>query len=313
MTYAGSQKRPLLIGEVLADRFPDGTEVVGGAPLNVAWHLAGFGLEPVLISRVGRDLRGERILHALSSRGVEISGVQIDEDRPTGFVDVSLSPQGPRFEITKRQAWDFLDAGPASAAVRDTKPALVYYGTLAARTATARHAIVAAIDALGDSMRFMDVNLRAPWWNRGVVDELVRRATHIKLNLDELEQLWPPGASDARDTSSEEHASRLRRLLDVRMLIVTRGEHGAVLAAEQTLAAVPPARVVDSGEADTVGAGDAFSAVVIAGLLRKWAMPRTLARALEFASAICSIRGAVPESGALYDETRERWRVEDDG
>ena len=96
--------RPAVFGEVLFDRFEDGSSVLGGAPFNVVWHLQGFGLEPLLISRVGNDRLGEQVIAAMESWGMDTRGIQFDKDHPTGTVNVTLNNGQPTFDIVPERA-----------------------------------------------------------------------------------------------------------------------------------------------------------------------------------------------------------------
>jgi len=113
--------RPLVFGEVLYDSFPDGSVVLGGAPFNVAWHLRGFGLNPLFISRVGDDELGERIIAAMSEWGMDTRGVQRDPGHPTGRVVVSIRNNEPSFEIVPEQAYDFIAGEPLQALLRQER------------------------------------------------------------------------------------------------------------------------------------------------------------------------------------------------
>ncbi|GAB4224452.1 MAG: carbohydrate kinase [Acidobacteriota bacterium] len=296
-----SPSRPIVFGEVLFDRFPDGSEVLGGAPFNVAWHLAGFGLDPLLITRIGQDEPGERVLAAMRAHGLDTAGVQRDPAAPTGAVEVRLGEAGPGFEIAPDQAFDRIEGARALAALAGVRPSLLYHGTLAARAPASADAL-AALRAAVDAPRFVDVNLRAPWWSREDVIELCAGAAVVKLNDDELLALddGPADAIGAR-------AARFRERVGSDWLIVTRGADGALLLDGRS---EPLARRPQGGTrvVDTVGAGDAFSAVAIAGRLGGWPAGRTLERAVAFAAWICEIRGAVPRDRTLYDRALAAWQ-----
>ncbi len=304
-------ERPLIFGEVLFDVFADGSDVLGGAPFNVAWHLQGLGLAPLVISRVGDDERGRRVVEAMRGHGLDTGGVQRAEGEPTGVVTVTIGDAGPRFAIPARQAFDFIDADAARLAVREIAPRVVYHGSLAARHEVSRAALDAVLDATRGVPRFIDLNLRAPWWTRETVDALAHRATHIKLNDDELAQLWPTFAALTEETSLAEHANTVRRALEAEMLVITRAERGALICTERGTESARPPRLRDV--VDTVGAGDAFSAVVIAGMLHDWPVAATLRRALAFAGEICMIRGALPPERDIYERTLRAWQQEADG
>ena len=125
-----SQGRPVVFGEVLFDTFPDGAAVLGGAPFNVAWHLQGFGLDPLFISRIGDDEPGTRVLDTMRAWGMDIRGLQVDDDHPTGKVQVSLDHGQPSFSILADQAYDFIELEAAVGAATRAAPALLYHGSL---------------------------------------------------------------------------------------------------------------------------------------------------------------------------------------
>jgi len=291
--------RPILIGEVLFDCFPDGSRVLGGAPFNVAWHLQAMGLEPLLVSRVGTDALGERILTAMQEWGMDTSAIQRDPDRPTGTVEVSLD-DGPRFDIVPDRAWDALDGRLASAALSEIDGALLYHGTLIARSEVSATA-VQTVRAMSGLPVFLDVNLRDPWWTAAAVRRLLFGTRWLKLNADELEAL----EEETRDLSLPERlrAARVRYALDT--VVLTRGEAGATaVSADGAIdgtAPQPPTLV------DSVGAGDAFSAVWIAGLLNGWPWRITFDRAMAFASLVCGHRGAVIPDRSVYSSLLDTW------
>ena len=290
--------RPVIFGEILFDRFPDGARVLGGAPFNVAWHLQGFRADPLLLSAVGRDDAGREILGRMREWGLDTAGVQIAKGAEVSFVD-----EDPRFKIPAAQAWDHVEARPARAMLIDTAVGLVYHGTLATRQATSRRTLRQVIDAVS-APTVVDLNLRDPWWRTDRVIGGLPRTGWLKLNQEELALL-------ARDSIRSEEQCRevaLRFASEhaVRHLIVTRGREGAlwILAGDEVLR-TDAAEV--SGFVDAVGAGDAFSAVVCLGVLRGWLPERTLARASRFAAEVCRIRGATVADASLYDRQLRSW------
>jgi fructokinase len=303
-----SEPRPLVIGEVLFDELPDGERVLGGAPFNVAWHLQAFGLRPLLISRVGRDSQGDEVLAAMAEWGMDTSGVQRDPERPTGRVRVELQDGSPTFHILPDQAYDHIAVGPASAAAASARPGLLYHGTLVQRSEASR-TTVESLASSGLAPIFMDVNLRDPWWEPTRVGASLLRARWIKLNQDELLALAValPGVQTSADADPQVAASQLRAALGATMVVITRGAMGAVIDDGVAHVGLPEAA---TKLVDTVGAGDAFSAAVITGLVRGWDSGLILRRALEFASAICGVHGATTRDRALYAVFRDDWSDE---
>jgi fructokinase len=285
----------MVFGEVLFDCFPDGHSVLGGAPFNVAWHLHGLGLKPQLLSSVGDDERGQVVLQTMAQWGMDTSGVQVNQHYPTGQVAVTLDQGQPSYDIVTAQAYDYIQSEPALAQVQDQVPALIYHGSLALREAVSRQTLDALLQTTASPV-FLDLNLRAPWWQADLIADILHRATWVKLNDDELCQITGHALSPAADLQA--YATQLLQQYQLERLIVTRGEHGAFVLSQQGLVEGKPVPV--SNLQDTVGAGDAFSAVTIAGLLQGWPLQETLDRALAFASAICQQRGATSNDAALY-------------
>lgn len=297
--------RPLIYGEVLFDVFPDGTEALGGAPFNVAWNLRGFGLSPLFISRVGKDERGERVRDAMREWGLDAGGLQVDPDRPTGTVRVSLQNGQPAFSILPDQAYDFIDVSSATGSVRAGPFSIFYHGTLIARSDKSR-ATLNALLKTAELPVFVDVNLRSPWWNRGVVLRLVSGADWVKLNEEELVSL----VGDPSSRAPSDPISMAREFFgrcSPRVLIVTAGPGGAAILTKDSADRMRP---VETGEVvDTVGAGDAFSAVSILGMILNWPMATTLHRAVTFAAGICRIRGATLGDRSVFESFRSEWGI----
>lgn len=299
--------RPVIFGEVLFDRFPDGSAVLGGAPFNVAWHLHGFGLEPLFISRIGDNAPGQQILDTLHAWGMDTTGVQIDPARPTGTVTVALEEGQPTFSILPNQAYDFVDLTAAAAALAGGAFSLLYHGTLVMRTAASR-AVLERLRSTTELPVFVDLNLRAPWWDREAVQQSLSGARWGKLNDGELALVLGRGLDAA---GLEQGGRDLCDRFGLELVVVTRGAQGALIVSEHEAIHAEPVRV--NRLVDTVGAGDAFSAVTILGLVKAWPLAVTLHRAAAFAAAVCGMRGATTADRALYATTLSQWRRETGG
>jgi fructokinase len=296
------QARPLIFGEVLFDVFPDGSRILGGAPFNVAWHLQGLGLDPLFISRVGDDAAGERVRTAMRDWGMDASGVQRDRQYPTGMVRVRLERGQPDFEILDAQAYDRIDTDEALRAAGEAGIGLVYHGTLALRDPRSRAALH-ALDGVLCVPRCVDLNLRAPWWSAESAAGVLHGARWLKLNDVELRAIG--GGESVDDADLIAQAERLRERLEIDVLLLTLGERGAIVVAEDGAIESPAHPVAHF--VDAVGAGDAFAAVALAGAAAGWSLPLTLARALEFAAWICGLRGAVAADRERYARYRKAW------
>lgn len=293
--------RPIIFGEVLYDVFDSGKRILGGAPFNVAWHLHGMGLQPLMITCLGQDTNGENVYQTMQQWGLETTLVQRDQAHPTGTVQVSVTNGSPHFEIPPEQAYDYINGDQAIQNLDGTSCALLYHGTLALRHTVSRAALQTIADTLNLPI-FLDINLRAPWWDKALVESSIKSATWLKVNEDEIAIIEP---SFKNFQESEEALETLCQRYDLAMLVVTLGEKGALLKVPKIppIVTTPPkVSVVDS-----VGAGDAFSAVLIAGLLQQWQATTLLERAQIFAATICQIRGATTMDKNLYQTTMTEW------
>jgi fructokinase len=294
--------RPVIVGEVLFDVFQDGTERLGGAPFNVAWHLEAFGFKPLLVTRVGADELGDRIVREMREWGLDVSGVQRDDEHPTGQVRVRIDDGEPTFEIAADQAYDHLDGDIDLPALAGGPAALVYHGTLISRAEPSRMA-VQALRSRSEAPVFLDVNLRSPWWIEGAVKQSLFGARWVKLNVDELGLLTEPAVDVAGDPTAAAQHFRGSFALDA--VIVTKGAAGALLVGrEGVVDRRPPVAV---RPVDTVGAGDALSAVFVGGLIAGWDPEVCLGRALDLAALVCSVRGAVIHDRGLYRRLLDEW------
>ena len=305
-------RRVAIIGEALIDRFPDG-DVIGGAPFNVARNLALLGLAPLMITRIGGDPLGASIVDDFARHGMVTEGLQQDPERPTGTVTVHMTGTHHTFEIGADSAWDHLDAARAVRDVQALAPAVLYFGTLAQRGPVSRAAIQAALGAT-DAVPFLDLNLRDGPDNRALAEDSLTRARLVKVNDDELDQLvdWfvEPGAPALGWGAPGQRAAAeaLVRRFDLQRMTITRGAAGwaCVDAAGQWL----EGRAAPVTVRDTVGAGDAFSSVLLLGELLGWALPTTLQRAGEYASSVCEIAGAVDPHSGIYAAARAAWSLD---
>ena len=301
---------PVVFGELLFDHFADGSRVLGGAPFNVAWHLQGFGLEPLMVTAVGADAPGEDAVERMRRWGMSTDGVQVDSLHPTGRVAAKIVDGEPTYEIGVEQAYDYIDPVQAGAAVASRAVPLVYHGTLALRG----DRTWSALDRVGQASSaptFVDLNLRAPWWTLDRLRWCLGTATWLKLSREELATVT--GAS-LRELSDEgacfRRAREVARRHDVATVLVTRGADGSLLVAAERMASSRD-QTLPSGEVvDTVGAGDGFSAVACVGVLERWSAEEILRRGNAFAAALCGIRGATTEDRGLYERHRDRWRAE---
>ncbi|MDO9049236.1 MAG: carbohydrate kinase [Methylobacter sp.] len=284
-----------IFGEVLFDHFPDGSRVLGGAPFNVAWHLQAFGQSPSFISRIGDDPSGHEIAALMDAWDISRETVQTDNEHPTGSVRVLIRDGEPHYEIVADCAYDFIDSKLLE---EKQTSGILYHGSLAIRNPVSRAALQAA-KARHQGKIFVDVNLRPPWWEREMLLPLLHDANWVKLNEAELAALCP------EESGLEAAMQAFCVQFDLETLVVTRGEQGAVAYDRQHFVTVKPPE--STAVVDTVGAGDAFAALLLMGLSKQWPLKVTLERAQAFACALVGRRGATVADRAFYRTLSEQW------
>ena len=275
----------LCVGEVLWDALPEGL-FLGGAPFNVACHLRGAGLPASMVSRIGDDRLGEEVLRRATRYGVGVDLIQVDPTLPTGFVRVAIDEGGnPAYEILAPAAWDAIE--PSEPLLRRAREArAIVFGSLAQRDARSRATIARLWES--DAMAVFDVNLRPPFDDRDVVDRSLRRADVVKLSELELASVAEWFA--LRGTARAQVAA-LAETFSCDVVCLTRGSEGAALWHDGRWTEHPGFKVEVR---DTVGAGDAFLAVLLAGLFAGGSDASLLQHANLIGAYVATQYGAVP-------------------
>lgn len=281
-------KRLLGLGELLWDIVGD-EKRPGGAPANVAFHAAQLGLSSTICSRVGTDPLGDELVDLLAGRGLNTSLIQRDPAHPTSTVTVTFEREDhPTYAIHTGVAWDHLEFGREWAAGFASADA-VCFGTLAQRSPESRTAIQRALQAAPGALRVLDVNLRAPHFEREIVKQSLRHANIVKLNQDEVEQLsalfgWSPATPSA-------FARHCAEQFGIGRTCVTRGAAGCLLYEDGREYAAPAARLQ---LVDPVGAGDAFTAGLTYALLAGWSPEMAGRFANRVGGLVANRKGAMP-------------------
>ena len=277
------------IGEVLWDMLPTGM-MLGGAPANFAYHVAQFGLESHLVSAVGHDALGDRVLLHCEASPVKCA-VQRN-DYPTGTVQVALDAQGlPSYEICRDVAWDHIAFTPPLQQLA-ARTRCVSFGTLAQRSEASRQTIRAFLNAMPRStteLRVFDINLRQQFYSQEVIFDSMDLCNVLKINDEEIEVLARMAGYGASETDVA--ARRLLEHWRLRALVLTCGSRGSsVYTAERVSRLQTPCVEV----VDTVGAGDAFAAAFCAVLLDGGTLVEAHRRAVEVSAYVCTCQGATP-------------------
>jgi fructokinase len=274
-------------GEILWDILPHG-RFLGGAPLNVAYHLRRLGNDVRLISSVGRDSLGDEAMQRVRSADIATELIGRHRTLSTGSVEVTLDAAGQAsYTIHRPVAWDEVSALPD----RNTpRPGALVFGSLALRSLTNRATLREWLRT-EPRVRLCDLNLRPPFDDVSALDEFVRGSTLLKVNEDEARKLSPASLASA---APEMHAAYLAESFECISVCVTLGADGALLwhAGRVFQAPSPPVAV-----RDTIGAGDAFTAALLDGLLRSGERPDWMAllvRACALGAFVASRDGAQP-------------------
>jgi fructokinase len=285
------------LGELLWDCFAE-SRLPGGAPANVAFHACQLGCRGVVCSRVGRDPLGDELLKFLAGQGLETTLVQRDAAHPTSTVTVDTSrPDQPRFIIHENVAWDYI-AFEAPLEQMLAQAAAVCFGTLAQRSPTSRETIQRAIRTVRPGCLVVyDVNLRQHFYDRDWVETSLRASQVVKLNAEEvveLDKLLDLGAGHVGNVphgGQIEFAKAVQQRFGVHTVCITRGGQGCLLVGPDEVADDPgkPVRV-----ADTVGAGDAFTAGLIAARLHGWSLEAQASFGNAVGALVASRSGAMP-------------------
>jgi fructokinase len=276
------------LGEVLWDLLPAGRQL-GGAPANFICHAHALGASARLISRVGDDPLGREIVTRLAGLGMPTATIAMDGEAPTGTVSIEVSADGqPRFTIHENVAWDRIEACEEALAVVARADAICF-GTLAQRTPVARDAIGKLLGAAQpEAMIIFDINLRAPFYNDDVIARSLTVANVLKLNEQELPIL---ARIFELKGPIERQLAALADRFGLRLVALTRGAEGSMLFADGELVGKP---AIPTPVLDTVGAGDAFTAALVAGALRGWPLEKIAECAGAIAAYVCSQPGATP-------------------
>ena len=285
------------MGEALWDVLPEGKKI-GGAPANFAYHVSQFGLPSCVVSAVGADPLGKEIIENFTSKGLN----QLIEEvpYPTGTVQVEIDPAGvPQYEIKENVAWDNI---PYTARLENlaANTKAVCFGSLAQRNVVSRNTINRFLDAMPDTddrLIVFDVNLRQGFYTKEILCNSMRRCNILKINDEELvtvSRMFGYPGIDLQDK-----CWILLGKYNLEMLILTCGINGSYVFTPGSVSFQPTPKVE---VADTVGAGDSFTAAFISGILKGRSVAEAHSRAVQTSAFVCTKKGAMPELPAELTE-----------
>ena len=278
------------MGEALWDILPEGKKI-GGAPANFAYHVSQFGLPSCVVSAVGEDALGREIVENFTAKG--LNQLIAEVPYPTGTVQVEIDRDGvPQYDIKENVAWDNIPyTAPLESLAEKTKA--VCFGSLAQRNEVTRNTINRFLDAMpghDDSLVVFDVNLRQGFYNKEILRNSMERCNVLKINDEELvivSRLFGYPGIDLQAT-----CRAILQDFNLDVLILTCGVNGSYVFTPGNVSYLPTPKVE---VADTVGAGDSFTAAFIASLLKGKSIPEAHSIAVQTSAYVCSKKGAMPE------------------
>ena len=282
------------LGEILWDVFPE-RKVLGGAPANFAYHASQFGFNGYAVSAIGDDLLGKEILTSLEEKGLNY--LLEKTDYPTGTVQVTLNKAGvPQYEICENVAWDNIPFTPRTENLAKNTQT-VCFGSLAQRNSVSRETIRKFINAMPeDSLKIFDINLRLNFYSKEIIHESLEMSNMMKINDEEVIKVanlygWKG--------DEQEICGRLLEDYKLDILVLTKGTDGSFVFTPRQTSYQPTPKV---HVADTVGAGDSFTAAFVAAYLHGERIEDAHQLAVEVSAYVCLQHGAMPKLADSYLE-----------
>jgi len=285
-----TQYQVACFGEVLWDILPD-KALPGGAPMNVAYHLQKLAVPVAMVSSVGNDDQGRRLLEIMQQYELTTDFIQTDEVHETGKVYARASPDNPlemKYDIVQPVAWDYISFSPSlKDLAQQTGDTYLVFGSLAARNAESRQTLSSMLE--GNRTFVLDINLRPPHYDRELLTGLLHQCHILKLNESELSMIgswhqWPENMEARVKALSTQYA--------IPTIIVTLGEHGAALFKGGKFYQHPGYKVK---VADTIGSGDAFLAGFLYSTIKKYDPADTLSFSCAIGALVASYHGGCPD------------------
>ncbi len=273
------------MGEVLWDLLPDG-KILGGAPVNFAYHAMQLGAVGVAVSSVGNDELGREIMDSVNSKGVE-NCIAVN-DHPTGTVGVTLKDGKPDYTIYENVAWDFIELTPEAIKMLQQADAICF-GTLAQRSAVSHSAIQKALKLVPENcLKVYDINLRQKYYSKELISESLSIADVFKINDDEVELFKHLFGFEG---SEIEVCKKIKETYSLEYLALTKGEKGSYLFHDSEVSFLPTPLVEVE---DTIGAGDSFTSAMVMGILKQQPLNEIHRKAVDISAFVCTQKGATP-------------------
>jgi fructokinase len=287
------------IGEILFDVYPN-EKKIGGAPFNFLYHVFKLTGEGIFVSRIGRDEPGEEILRFLKSQNISTRFIQIDDKYPTGAAKPYLDEHKvPSWKIEEPSAYDFIELNDKILSVVENQTDCLYFGTLAQRNEKSKNTIKSL---LGKKIKyFCDLNLRQNFYTSEIIQHALLTSDIVKMNVEELKLVNEMLIKQPFEI--ERTAGDVKNKFNIDLLCITMGEEGSILLSKNI---ADYYRIKVDNIIDTVGAGDAYAAILCIGYLAGLPFEKINKLASEFAAEIIQINGAIPHDETIYNKYKGR-------
>jgi fructokinase len=283
------------MGEALWDVLPEGKKI-GGAPANFAYHVSQFGLNSIVVSSVGNDKLGDEIIENFKAKNLNMLVERVPY--ATGTVQVELDQNGvPQYDIKENVAWDNIPFTPQLEQLAlDTQA--VCFGSLAQRNVVSRNTMMRFLDAIpqdNNPLIIFDINLRQGFYNKEIICDSISRCNILKINDEDLVTISRMFGYPGIDL--QDKCWILLGKYNLKMLILTCGVNGSYVFTPGNVSFVETPKVE---VADTVGAGDSFTAAFIASILKGKSISDAHHTAVEVSAFVCTQNGAMPQLPSTY-------------
>lgn len=285
-------------GEILWDVYPD-KKRLGGAPFNFIYHILKIIGRANFISSVGNDENGKELLSILIGAGFDTKAISIDTTHPTGVVNVTLDENKvPHFKISDQCSFDFLSLNESTRKILELETDLIYFGTFTSRNTISRNTLLSLFNK-PTKKYFCDLNLRHNFFTKELIEAALKTTNVLKINDYELEKLKEYFTLSTDDSTA---VLEIIKKYNIDLVGLTLGKDGGYLFTKSDRDYY---MAKDNNIVDTLGAGDAFAAILCLGYLHNLTIATINNLANEFALEICKINGAIPADESIYNKFRK--------
>lgn len=274
-------------GEVLWDIFPQGSRA-GGAPFNVAYHLYKTGIDVKVLSRIGKDELGNKLISQIKNWGITTDYIQVDRQKPTSTVIATIDEDNEAsYEIINDVAWDYIEFLPELAELVSNASAFIF-GSLSARNEKTKETLFMLLEHA--KLKVFDVNFRPPFVDVDIIIKLLHKADIVKMNKAEMRQII--GFMDKEYVNEDESAAFIQDYFKIKEIVLTKGSKGARYFTKNQSYDCPAIPITI---ADTVGSGDSFLAGFTSKRIQEETPDKIMKEATTLGAFITSKPGACPD------------------